>query len=1768
MNFLDDFKSLKKAISRRNKRATKLNQLEMNEDGTKRSMFDLDIQMCKVNLDADLLNQVSNLTDSAESNKKAYLEKLKKLEEWEKSELPNLRYFDYKLLESNNYEYENLLNGQKIDQSIKPEDIAVWEEATDPDPSIVDMIKTMKKEKKSNLTDMMKSMRLITTCAQILTSPIYRYEIDRLFALWIKVYFDSFKRQFCSRFSVQDDDSEDEEMEESLADFFKDYSYKHEIKLGGILKQLINAWKADEIFNACILVALWLSGHLYSEETEDEYGFYCKDAGLNFTLEDYKNSEAATNGLKERKSLLNNRSTARIIEMVCRWAAEIKKLDDNLNALQKNEARIRYTKQEKLLKTRKTVNDMLSNLTRHQTVSNLLSVNDDGEDISMMISKEDLRKLLVCEANIRCFAFDSDLSTHPFVLTDVKRTEFELWVLANAVSEVYISVTQVCHHLTASIYDHLMVEAIEGRGDEDLAQVKSMLVSMTVDELALEYKLCLSTNKEIKLDRMTYSDIEDIMTDNHPDDEISHKFIETILSDEYIQQCVREDSSGLANKIEEQLKKVKLKQRPQRMSYKSHMITNKRAFLSKQAYLESHIENSEMQEFFKSLLKNMEELLESIINIKNATRSADNMYKLIEKAYQSMNPKLLQEVEPGRRFRYDEKGNIENRMIDKTKWSRLRRFLPEFKTSKDADKETKNKMVIPKEVWAKVRKYIEYSYWKVQVGFVTWYALLVYEAEYENAVQRILDRAEFGKCVTRDAAIKILSIISEHYKLHSDADYISKYPEIVQVPYYVFSAVDTIFGYTDENEIDCLTWKEDVLKTMAEWVGYFPPEHIGSFDINYDFEIAMENFLRDFKDTYSPRAVKFGEVYSKTVSYPSRRLSQLRDLEQLELLKRDEKSYFEPEEDKSFTVMNYFNDYCKNFLKFSVDGSAQGLKIDVDKLYLKDEVKEAKEQENQSIPTNLPESVQKSASYPVDHQIDIPDQESSDAEVKAMIARKSKIMHIEEDYLRDSAHGKEKSISKTLAYAFGGKNLARLLVWCGGVKYVPELNIHLKTEKKKIRLVANSDVVSFTKQSFMYEWVSKALPEATKELIYTLIHPRDKVMRMERFMECFDSEKWLCPMDLKDFQRQFGPVHHRTILRCFLRRARVIPDENLSKELVYVIESLIDEMCRGIIFFRKNSEENFEPAKMALDPELRKFIKHFECKIPQKKSDGEDFEDHIDSEMKDDAEPNQMTEEELRVHEMIEEKSTGDYRGSGMINQSTQEQEPDSPKETEKPVKDKYRLLIAFDALNGLLSGWKVTSLFGSIYNYSTNNLVNFWSLYFLGIIPTDYATQGDDTHFKTRFLAGSLFHTAMINAIGKEAHPKKQFFSTRYTEFLKKTYDLHNKSIRYQPVRLISSILYENENRESKSNQINNLKDSIDLWNQFLVRLPCKKRVDYIAKTKKYPQRGIRVKYRWQANYSLTDIDKLVSTPEAINSFLSGPLTFREYVAQEKDGKVMIMNSYAKAKMFDSLLEFQHGVTINKWSGIQAYSNGVINKLSSSSQIQLPNKESLRSDLSKQIFYAISESLCEYQKSDKELGVLEQLQMPAATQRYVQAIEAKLSDIYQEIESNLVYYLRGKNIRTPYGQLMILNNSFSMNIERILRTQSLTNHQIFDTLSSLTGGGKLTQHLFSKCIERMSCKLVFEFALKRDMGISITRQVIHDEYIGTLALIASETLPLILINTYNIRGIFSDNDQQQEEFLNTLIIYLESDIFLHRHVRLVNIIRQTAQEIIFEKPF
>jgi hypothetical protein len=179
-------------------------------------------------------------------------------------------------------------------------------------------------------------------------------------------------------------------------------------------------------------------------------------------------------------------------------------------------------------------------------------------------------------------------------------------------------------------------------------------------------------------------------------------------------------------------------------------------------------------------------------------------------------------------------------------------------------------------------------------------------------------------------------------------------------------------------------------------------------------------------------------------------------------------------------------------------------------------------------------------------------------------------------------------------------------------------------------------------------------------------------------------------------------------------------------------------------------------------------------------------------------------------------------------------------------------------------------------------------------------------------------------------------------------------------------------------------------------------------------------------------------------------------------------------------------------------------------------------------------------------------------------------ADVLAEIESNLVDYLEGRDIATPFCQLMVLNNAFSRNIESILRSQRcgapLSNFEIFEIMSSYNPRCKFLQPLFKKMCDAMDPRLVFAFALNSELGVSVTRNVVHDEYLGTIALTVSETLPLLVMGR-RIKNL-DWGEEAQFDYVKNIILFLEIDLFLSKAEDFVKLLRDTSLARLLDEPF
>lgn len=220
-------------------------------------------------------------------------------------------------------------------------------------------------------------------------------------------------------------------------------------------------------------------------------------------------------------------------------------------------------------------------------------------------------------------------------------------------------------------------------------------------------------------------------------------------------------------------------------------------------------------------------------------------------------------------------------------------------------------------------------------------------------------------------------------------------------------------------------------------------------------------------------------------------------------------------------------------------------------------------------------------------------------------------------------------------------------------------------------------------------------------------------------------------------------------------------------------------------------------------------------------------------------------------------------------------------------------------------------------------------------------------------------------------------------------------------------------------------------------------------------------------------------------------------------------------------------------------------------------------------LYKVVSESLNQYTRPS-DMGTITVHQMPKDTDHYLKIIENRRDEIYTEIENNLLSYLEGKDLATPFGQLIVYSDAFTKDLERRLRNTeggSLNSFEMFEVFSGFNGSSKFSKNLFSKLNESMGAKILFEFSICKELGVSVTKYIKDDEHLGCIAQVISETLPLIIHSYFNLQA-FGFDDDQQLEFIRTLIMYLEIDIFARKHQDLVGLIRDVARRQTLEQPF
>lgn len=232
---------------------------KQNSRHTDHIMTDVDIDKEAGQLHQSVRDQIAvfNYINSAKENKANYL---KKLQEDQERETRPLELEDVLILPFETSSQVVLDAEAEVSKfygmNDPPKMLNAFYHGVPSPTELAEKIKKFRNEiraQKANLSDVAHHVKIIPVVMQLLKSPFYRSELAEQYTLWRQLRTEMIKSK---KFSHSEDDSGDKRAEEDV------YEHSQKIKIGGILKHLLDLWTVEDIFQACILCAFWISGRL------------------------------------------------------------------------------------------------------------------------------------------------------------------------------------------------------------------------------------------------------------------------------------------------------------------------------------------------------------------------------------------------------------------------------------------------------------------------------------------------------------------------------------------------------------------------------------------------------------------------------------------------------------------------------------------------------------------------------------------------------------------------------------------------------------------------------------------------------------------------------------------------------------------------------------------------------------------------------------------------------------------------------------------------------------------------------------------------------------------------------------------------------------------------------------------------------------------------------------------------------------------------------------------------------------------------------------------------------------------------------------------------------------------------------------------------------------------------------------------------------------------------------------------------------------------
>lgn len=131
----------------------------------------------------------------------------------------------------------------------------------------------------------------------------------------------------------------------------------------------------------------------------------------------------------------------------------------------------------------------------------------------------------------------------------------------------------------------------------------------------------------------------------------------------------------------------------------------------------------------------------------------------------------------------------------------------------------------------------------------------------------------------------------------------------------------------------------------------------------------------------------------------------------------------------------------------------------------------------------------------------------------------------------------------------------------------------------------------------------------------------------------------------------------------------------------------------------------------------------------------------------------------------------------------------------------------------------------------------------------------------------------------------------------------------------MLASLQYEKENRHVKSQRPGYFKDVVDTWNLFLLRIPDRRRRNFIV-NKKYPMKAVKYKFKLD-NLSMEQIELLFNNPPRLGQYLLGPLVNEaDFLVDEE--KLLISKEHKRVAVLDFDRNFEMKLNPQSaWCGV-----------------------------------------------------------------------------------------------------------------------------------------------------------------------------------------------------------------------------------------------------------